>query len=211
MIAAELDYEVPSIPMEDVNGFLEATKESYEKSLFFQEDLIYKKRNGRVYPWTRRVLEFNGNKIYPYDTRGALVPMVELINSLPVKPETRTVILISQDNQTDYDFNFHFDGENGYGYRICNGLDTTQTFLEFSKLKDEYIQHARERKKIENDMVYEKLYRLVPVKSDTVLCINATDFPHRVPVNNASGRFVIIVKGEIINAKNQNFLQVIEE
>jgi hypothetical protein len=209
MIAAELDYNVPSIPMEDVNLFIEATKESYEKSLFFKEDLIYKERNSREYPWTRRVLEFNGNKIYPYDTRGAFVPFMDLINSLPVDHKTRTVILISQNEQTDYDFNFHFDGEIDYGFRICNGIDTTQPFLEFSQLKDEYVQHARDRKKIENNMVHEQLYSLTPKKSNTVLCINGHSFPHRVPINSAKNRFVIIVKGQISNLESQPYLQVL--
>lgn len=210
MIAAELDYDVPAINMEDVNHFLDATKESYEKSVFFKEDLIYKERNLREYPWTRRVLEFNGNKIYPYDTRGAFVPLMDLINSLPVDHKTRTVILISQNEQTNYDFNFHFDGEADYGFRICNGINTTQPFLEFSKLKDEYVQHARDRKKIENNMVHEQLYSLTPKKSNTVLCINGQSFPHRVPINAAKNRFVIIVKGQISNLESQPYLQILD-
>ena len=211
MIAAELDYNVPSIPMEDVNLFIEATKESYEKSLFFKEDLIYKERNSREYPWTRRVLEFNGNKIYPYDTRGAFVPFMDLINSLPVDHKTRTVILISQNEQTDYDFNFHFDGEIDYGFRICNGIDTTRPFLEFSQLKDEYVQHARDRKKIENNMVKEEIYDVIPKKTNTIFCIAGKKYPHRVPVNNSFQRVSIIVKGKITTLEDLNFLTKIEE
>jgi len=211
MIAAELNYDVPVISMDDVNAFIDETMESYTKSSFFREDEIYRLRNSRKYPWTRRVLEVNGNKIYPYLEIGAFVPMANLINSLPINHTSRTVLLICQDKQVDYDFNFHFDGEKDYGFRICNGLDTSKVFLEFSELKDEYIQHARDRKKIENHMVHEKVYSLIPKKSNTTLLINGHRFPHRVPVNGAINRFVLIVKGEMLDLDKNIFLQVIEE
>lgn len=211
MIAAELNYDVPVIPMFHIDEFLAATKESYEKSLFFKEDEIYKQRNSRSYPWTRRVLEINGNEVYPYLQQGAFQPMADLINSLPVKQDTRTVILISQRKQVDYDFNFHFDREKDYGFRICNGLDTNKTFLEFSKLKDQYVQHARDHKKIENNMVHEKIYSLVPKKSNTVLMVNGHMFPHRVPVDGSTNRFVLIVKGDLLEINSNSYIQAMEE
>jgi hypothetical protein len=211
MIAAELDYNVPAITMEDVNLFIDATKDSYEKSRFFKEDLVYQERNRRPYPWTRRVLEVRGYKIYPYDVQGALVPLMDVINSLPIIESTRTAVLISQNEQADYDFNFHFDAEPSYGFRICCGLDTTKPFLEFSQLKDEYLIHGRDRKKIENHMVHEKLYTLTPKKSNTVLCVNGDYYPHRVPINGSKNRFVIIVEGQISKLDDQPYLQVIEK
>ena len=112
-IAGELDIEVPSLSFDAVESFFAETEQSYRKSAFFTEDSIYRQRNDREYPWERRVLEFRGKKIYPYDTHQSLNAFVDTIEKLPVSKENRTIILIVQKTQGDYDFNFHFDAELG--------------------------------------------------------------------------------------------------
>ena len=140
MIASELDFIVPSISMSDINEFLEITKKEYQDSVFYKEEIVYRERNNRDYPWTRRFLEFKGAKLFEY--QNYLKSIYDLIELLPVSPGTRTVSLICQEQQKNYDFNFHFDGEkqHRYGYRICIGLNINESFLEFSKLKEEFVQ-----------------------------------------------------------------------
>ena len=80
-----------------------------------------------------------------------------------------------------------------------------------SKLKPEYLAHGRELKKIEQTMVEDKVYEIIPSKSNTVFCINGNEYPHRVPVNNSEARFVLIVRGDLMSLDDVKFLKRIEE
>lgn len=211
LIAGELDITVPDITFEELEEFLAATKFRHEHSKAYAEEQIYLERNGKVYPWDRRVLEFNGISNYNYSEVQPFNKLISVIDSLPILKHTRVILLISQKSQPDYDFNFHFDLDAGYGFRLCFGLDTTKTFLEMSKLKPEYLAHGRELKKIESYMVEEQVYAVTPVKSNTVFCINGSEYPHRVPVNNSGARFVLIVRGDLTSLDDVKFLKRIEE
>lgn len=211
LIAGEIDIDVPDITFKELEEFLTVTKFRHEHSKAYTEEQIYFERNGRHYPWDRRVLEFNGIPNYNYQYIEPFNKIVSLIDSLPIIKSTRIILLISQKSQPDYDFNFHFDLDSGYGFRLCFGLDTNKTFLEMSKLKPEYLEHGRDLKKIEQSMVEEKIYELVPSKSNTAFCINGTHYPHRVPVNNSSARFVLIVRGDLISLDDIKFLKRIDE
>jgi len=208
LVAGELRIIVPDIDLESVAEFINYTRDEYEQSTFFLEDNVYFKRNNRHYPWNRRVLEFKGVKFFNYDKQPPFDTVMPIVDSLPVTE--KTVILLYQESQDGYDFNFHFDAELDYGFRICFGLDTTKTFLELGQLKDEYIEHARQRKKINNDMVTDRIYKLDPLRSNTVLCLNATHYPHRVPINSNQPRAVLIVKGNNTNLSQLDFLQRID-
>jgi hypothetical protein len=211
LIAGEVDVNLPDITFQELEDFLTATKFRHEHSKAFAEEQTYFERNGRRYPWDRRVLEFNGIPNYNFKDITPFNRLVEIIDSLPIVKSSRIILLISQKEQADYDFNFHFDLDAGYGFRLCFGLDVSKTFLEMSKLKPEYLAHGRELKKIEQTMVEDKVYEIIPSKSNTVFCINGNEYPHRVPVNNSEARFVLIVRGDLMSLDDVKFLKRIEE
>jgi len=210
LIAGELDIELPDITFDELGDFLSATKFKHEQSKAYAEEQIYFERNGRGYPWDRRVLEFNGIPYFNYKDTPPLNKLIEVIDLLPIIKPSRVILLLSQREQLDYDFNFHFDSDAGYGFRLCFGLEPGKTFLEMSTLKSEFVEHAREQKKITQDMVEDKVYEIIPTKSNTVFCIKGSNYPHRVPVNNSTSRFVLIVRGQLTSIDNLKFLRKIE-
>lgn len=211
LISGEIDIQLPNIEFNELEEFLCATQFEHENSKAYIEEQKYFERNGRAYPWDRRVLEFNGIANYNYNEVAPFNKLSSIIDSLPIKRNTRVVLLISQKLQSEYDFNFHFDLDAEYGFRLCFGLDTNKPFLEMSKLKTEYADHGRKLNKIESYMVEEKIYNIVPTRSNTVFCINGTDYPHRVPVNKSSERFVLIIRGEVISLDDIKFLKRVDE
>jgi len=217
LIAAEIDIQVPHISAELMEDFFKISKFAHEKSKASDEEKIYFERNQKKYPWDRRVLEFNGNILHNYRKHPAFNDIVPIIEQLPILLEDRVVLLIGQPVQSDYDFNWHFDNDHGYGFRICFGLTLNKTFLEFSKLKPEFSYCApaigkNGLEKIETHMVEEKIYSITPQKSNTILCINGSQYPHRVPPDNSvNARFVLIVRGKPITLEHLNFIQQIIE
>lgn len=211
LIYGEIDITVPNIPLEHFIEFVNSTKNSHVSYGHSIEEEIYFSRNKRKYPWNRRILEHNENTYHEYNNHKCFEPLVDIMDKLPVKKGKRVILLLHQQQQLEYDFNFHFDKDKPYGFRICLGLDTNKSFLEQSKLKDEYLQHALDLKKIENYMVHDKIYTIKPKKSNTVFCLNGDRFPHRVPVDSNSQRVSIIVRGELENLESLTYLQKEEE
>jgi hypothetical protein len=212
LIAGELDILVPDVDFNEIETFLKDTHDVHENSRTSSEEKGYATRNNRKYPWTRRVLQFNGIDQSPYKNYPEMVKLFEVASALPIDPITRIMIFLYQDNQPDYDFYWHFDGDYTYGFRICVGLDTTKPFVELTKLKTEYEYINNSSSKIEPYMVDEsKLYTLYPNKKNTVMLLNRTKYPHRVPIiKSDTPRCVLIVSG-VLTDLNLNFLQKIED
>lgn len=211
LIAGELDIEVPHVPIEDLEQFIMATKELHLGSISMsREERIYTKRNNRPYPWNRRLLEHSGNFFYNYRNTKIFSSIVPVIEQLPIVPSSRTVLLLYQTEQPTYDFNWHFDNDKDYGFRICIGLDTTASFLEFVRMKDEFSDCHKTLQKIESSMVHDTIYSITPKKSNTVLYINGNQYSHRVPINNGKKRASIIVSGQLI-PKELKFCQRIDD
>ena len=209
-IAGELDIEVPSLNFNLLDSFLQNSEEAYKNSKSYRDEIVYHERNQRPYPWKRRVLESQGTVLHNYRNLDLFKPIVNLIDSFPIAPFTRVILLISQSNQPDYDFNYHFDRDDTYGFRICFGLDTSKTFLELAELKTEFRTHGENLGKIENYMVKGPIYSIRPMKSNTVMCLPGKKYPHRVPVNNSGARCVLIVRGNLISLDGINFLQKVK-
>lgn len=211
LIIGEVDIEVPTIPFDSVTEFLNSSKKFHEGSVYSKEEYIYRERNNREYPWDRRVLEYQGTEFYNYLDTDPFSKLKKIINSLPIEKDSRVVLLLSQKEQNNYDFNFHFDADNQYGFRICLGLDINKPFLEIGELKPEFYEHGKSLKKIEDHMTTGKLYPITPMKSNTVFCLSGEKFPHRIPINGGYQRFVLIVRGNIDSIDNIKYLQRIEE
>jgi hypothetical protein len=60
-------------------------------------------------------------------------------------------------------------------------------------------------------MLEDKIYQVIPSKSNTVFCLNGYNYPHRVPVNNSGSRFVLIIRGDMMPENNIKFLTRIDE
>jgi hypothetical protein len=211
LIAGEIDIEVPDIEFDQILKFIKDTEILHRESKVSMEEKLYTERNKRQYPWNRRLLELNGVPFFNYRNISPFNQLCNLIDSLPINPETRTVLLLNQKIQLDYDFNFHFDGDDQYGFRICLGLDINKSFLEMAKLRSEFIDLNSRSNKIEEYMVELPTHQIIPSKSNTVFCINGSVYPHRVPINNSCTRSVIIVRGKLTNIDNLKFLQKVEE
>ena len=209
LIIGELESNISDIPFDILDDFIETTVSSHEKYGHVKQETVYASRNNRPYPWHRRVLEHNQSVFHNYRDHKFFANLNTVIDSLPI--DRRFMVLLYQKQQPEYDFNFHFDDDRPWGFRICLGLDTSKTFLELSKIKTEYQQHALELKKIENYMVEDKLYKIVPKKSNTIFCINSLEYPHRVPVDSNKGRVSIVVGGDLKQLNNFNYIQRIDE
>ena len=208
MIAAELDIFVPDISFLDLKKFLKETHEHHFRTpILSREETRYEKRHSRKYPWDRRVLEFNGEKYFNYNNRYPFKEIYHLIDFLPILKETRVVLLLCQDKQDVYDFNFHFDGDEKYGFRICFNLDIDKVFLEFGQLKENFLYIKNTTEQIKPDMI-EKNFFLKPMKKNTIFQISG-DYPHRVPIVEGNERVVLIVRGKLDN-KKLNFLQEVQ-
>jgi hypothetical protein len=209
LIAGECDISLPDISFEEIKDFVESTKFQHENSISYNEEKTYYQHHGKMLPWNRRILEVKGNPYYNYKRRHPFIKLTKIIDSLPIIKSSRVILLISQEEQSDYDLNFHFDLDNGYGFRICYGLDTSKAFIEMSKLKSEYLENNRTG--IRQDMLEDKIYQVIPSKSNTVFCLNGYNYPHRVPVNNSGSRFVLIIRGDMMPENNIKFLTRIDE
>jgi hypothetical protein len=211
LIAGELDITVPSVSFDAVDQFIKDSKILHDLSNFGKEEQIYFARNNRQYPWDRRVLETLGKPVYDYRNIDPFNSIIDIIDSLPIIKETRVILLLSQREQNNYDFNFHFDRDNQYGFRICFGLDTNKTFLEMAALKSEFKQYGENLNKIEDYMVEDTVHKLIPSRPNTVFCIKGNTYPHRVPITNSVQRFVVIVRGDLTSIDNLKFLTRIDE
>jgi hypothetical protein len=197
MIAAELDIPVPAISLADVEFFLSDTLQHHTMdAAFSREEKVYELRNKRIYPWSRRMLESSGVVNYDYTNRLPFVALTHIINTLPIEPSSRSVLLIYQKHQPDYDFNFHYDGDKEYGFRICFNLDVDKVFVELAKLQPDYSHMCNNMGKILDHMVdLNKIYQLKPARTNTIFCLNRLQYPHRVPLVNHGPRLVLIVHG----------------
>jgi hypothetical protein len=211
LIAGELDLDIPSIPFSAIDEFVQRTKEIHFSSpTLSNEETVYFQRNNRVYPWDRRLLEYQGQEFYNYTTQEPFNKLVDIINCLPIKKDTRVVLLLCQNTQHDYDFNFHFDRDSKYGFRICIGLTVGKPFLELAELKQEYL--TNNLNKIDNNMVEDLIHTIYPTKSNTLFCIPGYKYPHRVPITNSVQRCSIIVRGELTQQVDTlKFLNRIDE
>ncbi len=211
LIYGELDIEVPEISIDKIEKFVKETEAAHVQLGHSKEEDTYFQRNNRHYPWNRRILQFKDKKFYNYNNREEFKDVVKIFEKLPIKDEERIVLLLQQTQQPLYDFNFHFDNDNPFGFRVCLGLNTSKTFLEQSKIKKEFHKHALDLGKIENYMVEDRVYKIVPKKSNTVFVLNANEFPHRVPVENNIARTVFVVRGKIESLDNLDFIVKEEE
>jgi len=203
-IIGELDIDIPAISEDNVIDFLAYSREQHIAQGHSKEEDRYSLRNNRQYPWDRRVLEYKGTKFYNYEK---WFNILEILNVIPIRPENRTIILLHQTSQLDYDFNFHFDNDAPIGYRLCFGLDTTKPFLELAKVKPEYKMHSLQLNRIEDYMVDDNLRSITPIKSNTLICLNGEDYPHRVPIGNNSGRTVFVIYGKNFKELSVKYLQ----
>ena len=203
LIAGELNLEVPDVSRDELTSFLQETETMHTNIPgMSREEVVYGYRNSRPYPWTRRILEVKGKSFYNYQTRKPFVDLMPVINQLPIIPETRVVLLLYQFEQPLYDFTWHFDRDDEYGFRLCIGLDTSKPFLEFGKMKEEFKDFAKEHTEksviLEPGMVEEdKVYSIIPTKTNSIICINGHRYCHRVPIVKASDRISIIVRGKL--------------
>jgi hypothetical protein len=196
LIAGELTIDVPQISFDELDNFLLKTAPMHNSTNMSAEEKMYTIRNNRIYPWERRVLEFEGRTFHNYRENKPFTELSDIIDSLPIKASSRVVTLLLQKEQGTYDFNWHFDRDT-LGFRICLGLDTTKSFLEFAKLKEEYNEYNRNLKRIEPYMVDETIFSITPTRTNTVLCVTGEKYPHRVPLINATQRCSLIVRGEL--------------
>ena len=211
LIAGELDIAVPNVSFDAVDQFIKDSKLMHDLSNFGKEEQVYFHRNKRHYPWDRRVLETLGKPVYDYRNINPFNSIKDIIDALPIVKETRVILLLSQREQSNYDFNYHFDRDNQYGFRICFGLDTNKTFLEMASLKPEFRAHGEGLNKIEDYMVEDAVHKLIPTRANTVFCIKGNKYPHRVPITSSVQRFVIIVRGDLVSIDNLKFLNRIDE
>jgi hypothetical protein len=211
LIYGELDIDVPKISLHEFDVFFENTQNDHRNLKHSIEEDIYFERNKKKYPWQRRILEVKGSLFHEYRSFSVFSSILQIIDYLPIKKETRVVTILYQKEQFDYDFNFHFDNDKTYGFRVCFGLEEQKVFLELARIKDEYQQHALNLKKIENYMVDSDIIEIIPKKSNTVLCLNGFRYPHRVPITSNCVRVAIIVRGEVSNMEKLNFIQKVEE
>jgi|694.fasta_scaffold12717_8 hypothetical protein len=199
LIAGELDIELPEINFQDVYDFIERTRSiHHDNDKLCMEEKTYFLRNNKKYPWDRRILEFNGTKFFNYDSLPPFDKLTKIIDSLPIDSESRVVFLLSQIQQSDYDFNFHFDKDQEYGFRIAYGLNPNKPFLEFAKLKDSFIHLKTSLFRIEQHMMEDESFSLVPRVPNTVFCVTG-NLPHRVPITHSANRFVVGVRGKLKN------------
>lgn len=212
MIAAELDINLPPLDLERVKKFINDTHDlHFSNQSFSREEVIYRERNGRQYPWDRRLLEYCGKSFYDYLEDEPFVQLAPVIKSLPIVENTRVVLLLYQEEQQYYDFNFHFDKDENFGFRICYGLNTEEQFVEFAKLKNEFLYVRDTLESIKDYMVEDIKYPLVPKNSNTVFLFNGSRCPHRVPLTNTkSRRLAIIVRGKLTGIQNLKYIQVVE-
>lgn len=212
LIYGEIDVEVPNISLEELKKFIDDTAIEHITLGHSKEEDTYLRRNNRKYPWERRILEYAGRVFYNYKNTKLFDQIYKVIEKLPInRDEHRVVLMLYQETQPNYDFNFHFDNDNPMGFRICLGLDTDKPFLEQAKIKPEFHQHALQLKKIEDYMVEEYQYTIKPIRSNTVFCLNADSYPHRVPIGSNTSRVAIVVKGIVGSIDHLNFLQRVDE
>ncbi len=211
LIYGEIDAAVPDISLDAVSEFIRDSKEQHISLGHSKEEEVYFERNNREYPWNRRILQFKNRKFYNYNLLDPFKEVYKVIEQLPIRDEDRIVLLLQQNQQPAYDFNFHFDNDNPFGFRICFGLDTNKVFLEQSRIKSEFKQHALELKRIEDTMVEDRVYKITPLKSNTVFILNGHEYPHRVPVDNNLQRAVLVVRGKLESLNSLKFLQKEEQ
>lgn len=213
MIAAELDVVLPKLSFTSLYKFLKDTEHAhFSVEDFSKEESVYFERNHKNYPWERRILEYEGEIFYDYRNKKLFKNLISIIDSFPIIKDTRVVILLFQKKQEEYDFNYHFDKDEKYGFRICYNLNTNIPFLEFAKLKKEYSYVRNTLEKIQPFMVENNTYNLIPTKKNTVLMFDGVEYPHKVPVvNGNSKRLSIIVRGKLSDIKNLNFCQIIKK
>lgn len=185
---SELDINIPNLDNFDIDKFYSETAVLYNNTVSEQIENNYRKNINEVFPWKRRILMLKGDLILNLDNYQELIPVLDLSKELVEKP---SISLIYQIDQPVADFDFHFDGSNT-GYRICYGLSTEGVFLEFSRLKKEFLSV---RSGIKNYMLEDRVYSLIPKKKNTLLSITEEVFPHRVPYINAKYRYVFAVIG----------------
>ena len=212
LIAGELNVELPNVDIVKLEKFITDTEEIHSNSRTSAEEKVYYQRNNREYPWTRRVLEYNGKLIYDYSTYLEIQKILKVADSLPINRASRIILMLFQTSQKEYDFNWHFDSDTQYGFRVCFGLDKSIPFVHLTKLKPEYEHVSKTFERIESHMVYEDIqYDLYPTKENTVFMLNRKIYPHKVPVvENSKMRCVIIIQGELMES-NLDFLQRIDD
>jgi len=212
LIYGEVNIEVPDIPFDVLKSFIKNTADEHVRLGHSKEEEIYFQRNNRKYPWDRRLLEYDGKLFHNYNRLEYFDKIYQIIESLPIKnnDNNRLVLMLFQETQPEYDFNFHFDKDNPMGFRICFGLDTAKTFLEQARIKPEFQQHALELKKIENHMVEDQIYAIKPMRKNTVFCLDSRWYPHRVPVEGNRSRVAIVVRGTLESIDHLNFLQRVD-
>jgi hypothetical protein len=207
LIYGELDIAVPDIDRNFLNEFVKRSFNEHVRLGHAKEEDVYFLRNKKHYPWHRRVLQYKTDQFHNFHLLDEFKELNSCLDKLPIDRDERIILMLHQEAQYDYDFNFHFDNDNPYGFRICLGLDTKKTFLEQAKIKDEFHQHALDLKKIEDHMVEETRYTIVPRKENTAFILNGNSYPHRVPINSSTGRTVFVVRGKINTIDDLKFLQ----
>lgn len=194
IIANELDIVLPNIEISEIVEVCHITNREYiEKYNHLEKN--WELREGVVYPWIRRILKLGGKHMFNVNNYPKFEYIFEMAETLIENPN---IALIYQKTQPNRDFGFHFDSQS-FGYRFCYGLDTTQPFVEFSKIKDE---HITSRSYFREDMFEEFNCEFIPKRKNTVIGLAGLRFPHRVPFTNAIERYVFLAEG---NPKMHNY------
>lgn len=199
LIAGELNINVPDLDVSAIGEFIHHTEDRHKALKHDREERAYAARNGRPYPWQRRVLEYKGTRVHDANTFPVINDVFRVFDLLPLDPVDRTVLVLYQQSQPEYDFNFHFDGDGEFGMRVCFGLSVGKPFLEFARLSDN--QSAARDKRITDCMLDGSRHTLIPQRSNTAFIINGATHPHRVPVEGSEARVAFLLHGSIDHTK----------
>lgn len=191
----ELGLEIPEIQI-GLDDFFQGTISDHVGTGLHTQEVQFQQMFNRPYPWIRRLLERNGDVI-----QNPFPELDQIVDSLPIAPETRNTLLLFCPSTPDNEFRFHFDNDDIFGFRICLGLNTNLPFMELKEIKSENI--GKTGRVVELDMLEETSYYIKPTKSNTVLTLPGSLYPHRAIASSITSPIVVlIVTGKILESGN---------
>lgn len=210
LIVGELDLHVPEIPFELFMEYVDATRATHDNTEKAADEKHFFQRHNKRHPWTRRVIEYGGKAVDRYTEYECFKRLSSVIEALPIERTSRRIIMILQEQQPEYDLRYHHDRDPPYGFRLCLGLNIDEPFVTFARLKPEfYHQVHRLLEKIDDDMVEGPTHTITPIKRNTVFCFNGYTHLHKVCVQNAASRLVLIIHGQMKKEFDIKYIQQI--